>query len=293
MRAALLYTIVSAENKLLIEAARARGIELERLVDSELCLELTEPKTEFDAILQRSSSYARTLYTSFYYEQAGAFVCNPYAAHHLCGDKFLASTLLAKAGIPTPRTFGAFTPDSATKTVQASTTPGTASVPPLSFPIVMKPVFGSWARMVHKLNDNEALDAELENREEMGHAFQKVYYLQEHINKPGRDIRAFVVGNECIGAIYRNATEKSGWITNTGRGGTASKCEVTDELNDLAVRAANVFGEGIYGVDMMESGNGLVVHEVNHTTEFRNSIEPTGVDIPGKMIEYFVSRVKR
>ncbi|VVB56741.1 Alpha-aminoadipate--LysW ligase LysX [uncultured archaeon] len=282
MRAALLYTIISAENKLLLEAAKARGLELERLADAELQLELTEPQTEFDGILQRSSSYARTLYTSFWFEQAGAYVCNPYAAHHLCGDKYLASTLLAKAGIPTPRTYGSFTPESATKSASA-----------LAFPLVMKPVFGSWARMVHKINDREALEAELENREEMGHAFQKVYYLQEHIDKPGRDIRAFVVGNECIGAIYRNATEKSGWITNTGRGGTATNCPVTEELNELAVRAAHVFGEGIYGVDMMESGNGLVVHEVNHTTEFRNSIAPTGVDIPGIMIEYFVSRLKR
>ncbi len=282
MRAAILYTILNPENKLLLEAAKARGLELERLVDSEVQLEITNPQTDFDAILQRSSSYARTLYTSFYYEQAGAFVCNPYAAHHLCGDKFLASTLLAKAGIPTPRTFGAFTPDSATKAASS-----------LPLPLVMKPVFGSWARMVHKIQSREALEAELENREEMGHAFQKVYYLQEHIDKPGRDIRAFVVGNECIGAIYRNATEKSGWITNTGRGGTATNCPVTPEMGELAVRAANVFGEGIYGVDMMESGSGLVVHEVNHTTEFRNSIAPTGVDIPGRMIDYFISRAKR
>lgn len=282
MRAAILYTILNPENKLLLEAARARGLELERLVDSELQLELTAPKTDYDAILQRSSSYARTLYTSFWFEQAGAFVCNPYRAHQLCGDKFLASTLLAKAKIPTPRTFGAFAPESAT-----------AAASHLSFPLVTKPVFGSWARMVHKIQSREALEAELENREEMGHAFQKVYYLQAHIDKPGRDIRAFVVGNECIGAIYRNATEKSGWITNTGRGGTASNCPVTEELANLAVRAANVFGEGIYGVDMMESSSSLVVHEVNHTTEFRNSIAPTGVDIPGKMIDYFVSRAKR
>jgi [lysine-biosynthesis-protein LysW]--L-2-aminoadipate ligase len=282
MRAALLYTIISAENKLLIEAAKARGLELERLPDAELQLEVTNPHTDYDAILQRSSSYARTLYTSFWFEQAGAFVCNPYRAHQLCGDKFLASTLLAKAGIPTPKTYGAFSPEAATHAAAR-----------LSFPLVTKPVFGSWARLVHKIQSREALEAELENREEMGHAFQKVYYLQEHIDKPGRDIRAFVVGNECIGAIYRNSTEKSGWITNTGRGGTASNCPVTPELGELAVRAANVFGEGIYGVDMMESSSGLVVHEVNHTTEFRNSIAPTGVDIPGRMIEYFVSVAKR
>jgi [lysine-biosynthesis-protein LysW]---L-2-aminoadipate ligase len=282
VRAALLYTIVTAENKLLLEAAKARGLSLERVCDAELSLEVTAPQTTFDAVLQRSSSYSRTLYTSFWFEQAGAWVCNPYRAHYLCGDKFLASTLLAKAGVPTPRTYGAFAPEAATTAAAR-----------LGFPLVMKPVFGSWARLVHKINDREGLEAELESREEMGHAFQKVYYLQEHVAKPGRDIRAFVVGQECIAAIYRHATEKSGWITNTGRGGTASNCPLTSELCELAVRAANVFGEGIYGVDLMESAGGLVVHEVNHTTEFRNSIAPTGVDIPGRMIDYFIARAKR
>ncbi|MBI5222894.1 lysine biosynthesis protein LysX [Candidatus Micrarchaeota archaeon] len=283
MRLAMLFTVLTPENKMIFESATKRGITLERVFDSELMMELTASKKEYDGVLQRSSSYARTLYSSFYLEQMGTFVCNPYKAHKLCGDKFLASVLLGKAGVPTPKTFGAFTPDAAK-----------AAAKKLGFPVVMKPVFGSWARLVHKLNDDEALDAELESREEMGHAFQKVYYLQEHINKPGRDMRVFVIGDECVGAIYRTSTEKSGWITNTGRGGTASNCPVTSEIRELALKAANVFGEGIYGVDMMETGDGrLVVHEVNHTTEFRNSVEPTGADIPGKMVEYFVKRSKK
>ncbi len=282
MRLALLFTILTPENKQLLSSAKKRGIELGRIQDSGMLMELTGGQKEFDGVLQRSSSYARTLYTSFYLEQLGTYVCNPYAVHRKCGDKFLASALLAKAGVPTPKTFGAFTPEQATVAAKK-----------LGFPVVMKPVFGSWARLVHKLNDREALEAELESREEMGHAFQKVYYLQEHINKPGRDIRAFVIGDECVGAIYRHSTEKSGWITNTGRGGTASNCPVTRELSEIALKAAGVFGEGIYGVDMMESEDGLVVHEVNHTTEFRNSVEPTGADIPGKMIEYFASRAKK
>ena len=285
MKLALLYTIISPENKMLLESAAKQGVELEKVQDSTLTMEITskpDGNIEFDGILQRSSSFARTLYSSFYFEERGAFVCNPYKAHHLCGDKYLASILLGKAGVPTPKTFGAFTPEAAK-----------AAVEKLGFPVVMKPVFGSWARLVHKLNDKEALDAELESREEMGHSFQKIYYLQEHVDKPGRDMRVFVVGDECIGAIYRTATEKSGWITNTGRGGTAANCPVTSEIRELALKAAGVFGEGIYGVDMMESKNGLMVHEVNHTTEFRNSIEPTGVNIPGKMIEYFVRKAKR
>jgi [lysine-biosynthesis-protein LysW]--L-2-aminoadipate ligase len=127
----------------------------------------------------------------------------------------------------------------------------------------------------------------------MGSPSQKIYYLQEHVEKPGRDMRAFVVGNEVIAAIYRHSTEKSGWLTNTSRGGTASNCKVTPELSELCLKAVSFLDDGIYGVDLMESAGGMVVHEINHTTEFRNSSPVTGVDIGGKMVEYFISRAKR
>ncbi len=285
MKLALLQSVLTPENKLLMQAAQKMGVALELLLDSQLELEIANPsKTEYSGILQRSSSYSRTLYSSFYFEQCGTFVCNPYKSHHLCGDKFLASILLAKNKIPTPKTYGAFSQEAA-KHAAAK----------LGFPVVMKPVFGSWARMVHRLNDADALSAELESREEMGHAFQKVYYLQEHIDKPGRDIRAIVIGQECISAVYRVASDGSPntFITNTSRGGTAQKCELTPELKELCVKASLVFGEGIYGVDLMETTDGgLVVHEVNHTTEFHKSLQAAGVDIPGKMMEYFVRQAK-
>ena len=147
--------------------------------------------------------------------------------------------------------------------------------------------------MVQRINDADALDAAIESREEMGNPWQKVYYLQEHVNKPGRDIRAFVIGDEVVGAIYRHSTEKSGWITNTGRGGTASNCPLTPEMRELCLKAAAITGEGIYGVDLMETGNGMVVHEVNHTTEFRNSSPVMGVDIAEKMVDYIIRRAKQ
>ena len=282
MQLALLQSVLTPENRMLLDAAEKKGIRLELLLDSQFAPELTSAAKQYDGVLQRSSSYAKTLYTSFYLEQSGTFVCNPYKSHHQCGDKFLASTLLAKHKIPTPRTFGAFSSEAAK-----------AAATKLGFPLVMKPVFGSWARMVHRLNDGEALANELESREEMGHAFQKVYYLQEHINKPGRDIRAIVVGQECISAVYREAGSKGQFITNTARGGMATKCIVSPELAELCVKASLVFGEGIYGVDLMETPEGgVVVHEVNHTAEFHKSIEAAGVDIPGKMAGYFVSKSK-
>jgi [lysine-biosynthesis-protein LysW]--L-2-aminoadipate ligase len=269
---------------MLIDSAKKRGVELSRIVDGEelLCLTHREKAPEYDAILQRSVSFSRSQSLTYYYESLGTLVLNPFHAARVCGDKMQTSIELAKAGVPTPKTFVALAPDAAR-----------AAAAKLGFPLVMKPVSGSWARMVHRINDRDALDAALESREEMGSPGQKIYYLQEHVEKPGRDIRAFVVGNEVIAAIYRHSTEKSGWITNTGRGGTASKCEVTPELSELSLRAVSFLPEGIYGVDLMESAGGMVVHEVNHTTEFRNSSPVTGVDIGDRMVEYFISRAKR
>ena len=261
MRIAVCYTIVSAENKLLLQAAEKRGVKLERLIDGDIVSELgkrPEKGKGFDIILQRSVSYSRTLYLNYYFEKAGTQVINGYDAARVCGDKALCSHELGLAGVPTPKTYLAFSPEAARVAAEK-----------LGFPLVIKPVMGSWARMVQRINDNDALEAAIESREEMGNPWQKVYYFQEHVDKPGRDIRAFVVGDEVIAAIYRNATEKSGWITNTGRGGNATKCEVTPEISGLCLKAASIAGEGIYGVDLMESGRGLLVHEIKHTTEFR------------------------
>ena len=282
-RIGMCYTIVSAENKQLIDCAKRCGAELEKIVDGDEVLAITDnPKKEYDVVLQRSVSYSRSLYLTYYYERAGSQVINSFNAAKICGDKMLCSLELAKANVPTPKTYLAFSSETAKVAAER-----------IGFPLVMKPVMGSWARMVHKINDKDSLDAALEAREEMGNPWQKIYYLQEHINKPGRDIRAFVVGNEVIAAIYRHSTAKSGWITNTGRGGTASKCEITPELREMCLKAVKIVDEGIYGVDLMETGNGLTVHEINHTTEFRNSSPVTGVDIADKMIEYVIRRAKQ
>ena len=283
MRIGICYTIISAENKQLLDAAKARGVEMERLVDSDAVLEITaRGKPELGLILQRSVSYSRSQALTYYFEKQGTLMMNSYDAARICGDKMLTSIELARAGVPTPKTYVALTPETARQAAEK-----------LGFPLVMKPTTGSWARMVHRINDKDALDAALESREEMGSPSQKVYYLQEHIEKPGRDLRTFVVGNDVVAAIYRHSTEKSGWITNTGRGGTASNCPITPEIRELSLKAAAITGEGIYGVDLMETGNGLTVHEVNHTTEFRNSSPVIGVNIAEKMIDYIIRRAKQ
>jgi [lysine-biosynthesis-protein LysW]--L-2-aminoadipate ligase len=268
---------------MLFDSARKRGVELFRLVDSEATLEITGgSKFEYDAVLQRSVSYSRSMYMTYLLEKMGSLAINSYDAARICGDKAICSTELARAGVPTPKTYLAFTPESAREAAKK-----------LGFPLVIKPVMGSWARMVQRINDHDALEAAIESREEMGNPWQKIYYLQEHIDKPGRDIRAFVIGGEVIGAIYRNSTEKSGWITNTGRGGTASNCPLTPELRELCLKAVSFLDEGVYGVDLMETGSGFTVHEINHTTEFKNSSPVIGIDIADKIMDYAISRAKK
>ncbi|VVC03089.1 Glutamate--LysW ligase ArgX [Candidatus Burarchaeum australiense] len=282
LRLGFVYTIITPENKMLLEAARKRGIEAAKLSDAEMLMDIgSKRREEFDVVLQRSSSLARSLYSTAYFENCGVRVVNTYAVQALCADKALTTLRLARDGVPTPKTMLAFTPEAAMKAIGE-----------LGYPVVMKPVIGSWARLLSKINDAEAAHTIIEHREELGSYLHKVYYLQEHIDKPGRDIRAFTVGDEVICAIYRNAKQGE-WLTNTARGAKASNCPVTPELREAVLKAAKAVGGGVLGVDLMESSRGLLVHEVNHTTEFRNSIEPTGVDIPGKIMDYVVGLAKK
>ncbi|HNX97246.1 MAG TPA: RimK family alpha-L-glutamate ligase, partial [Candidatus Aminicenantes bacterium] len=159
----------------------------------------------------------------------------------------------------------------------------------MGYPVVLKPAVGSWGRLLAKVNDRDAAEALLEHKTTLGSYHHSVFYVQEYVAKPGRDIRAFVVGDECVAAIYRSSPH---WITNTARGGQAENCPIDDELADLAVRAARAVGGGVVALDLFESERGLLVNEINYTMEFKNSIAPTGVDIPGAIVDY-VLRVAR
>ena len=155
----------------------------------------------------------------------------------------------------------------------------------LGYPVVLKPAVGSWGRLLSKVNDREAAEAILEHKETLGSYHHSIFYIQKYVEKHGRDIRSFVVGDETICAIYRTSPH---WITNTARGGVATNCPVTREVNDISVRAAKAVGGGVVAIDLFETPDGLMVNEVNYTMEFRNSIDTTGVDIPAKVVDYVV-----
>ena len=277
IRIGFLYTRLRAEEKYLLEALEKHaGVEVVRINDGDMFFDIHELPEQVDVLFERSISYSRGLYISRIFEAHGVPVVNSSIVAERCGDKYITSQILAKNGIPTPRVLMAFDEESALRAIEA-----------MGYPCVLKPVVGSWGRLLAKVENRHMAESLIEHKATLGVNHQ-VFYIQEYIHKPGRDIRAFVVGEEAICAIYRSSEN---WITNTARGGIATNCPITEEIAELCQRAARAVGGGLLALDLFETENGLTINEINHTMEFRNSIATTGVNIPQKMVEYVLARV--
>ncbi len=262
----VLLSRVRVEEKLLLGELERRGVRLVRFDDRDLTLDLNARRADLlacDVVLERCINHLRALYTLKVLEDWGVPTVNTYGVANVCGDKLLTSAALVREGVPTPRTVIAFTPESAL-----------AAIEEMGYPVVLKPAVGSWGRLLARVNDRDAAEALLEHKVTLGSFHHGAFYIQEYVAKPGRDIRAFVVGDETICAIYRDSPH---WITNTARGGEASNCPVTPEI-DACSRAAAAAVE-----------RGLLVNEVNYTMEFRNSIDTTGVDIPARIVDHVLA----
>ena len=271
MRIGVLCSRIRAEEKLLFEAFTRRGMDIDRMDDRELVFDLRAEPARFDVVLERCLHHSRALYALRILNQWGIPTVNTYEVALTCGDKINTTTALVAAGVPSPRTLIAFTPESALEAIET-----------LGYPVVLKPAVGSWGRLLAKISDREAAEALLEHKDTLGSYQHAIFYVQEFVDKPSRDIRSFVVGDETICAIYR---ESNHWITNTARGGRARNCPVTAEIDRLSRAAAQAVGGGVLAIDLLEHPDGMVVSEVNYTMEFRNSIETTGVDIPARIVD--------
>jgi [lysine-biosynthesis-protein LysW]--L-2-aminoadipate ligase len=282
MRLAILTSRIRVEEKLLFEALRQRAIDFDVIDDGELLLDLAHAEERwqaYDAVLCRSVSQSRGLAVAYVLEHWGIPVFNAPAVTATCNDKLLTTLALLRANVPTPRTMLAFAEQTAIQGIEE-----------LGYPVVLKPITGSWGRLLARINDRDAAEAVIEHQETLGSYQHHMHYIQQYVAKPQRDIRAFVLGDRTICAIYRTSEH---WVTNTARGAVTENCPVTPELDDLCRRAARAVGGGILAVDLLEDPEqGLLVNEINATMEFRNSIAPTGVDIPQAMIDYVLSHVR-
>ena len=278
----VMYSRVRLEEKWIFAAFEARGIPYKRINDREAIFEVSNPQAwqQFDVILARNLSYGRGLSALQWLNGWGIPTVNSARVAEICGNKLTTTSVLERAGIPQPRTLVAFTPDSALDAIES-----------LGYPVVLKPVVGSWGRMLSKINDRDAAESILEHKATLGSYQHSIFYIQEYIHKPGRDIRAFVIGNQAVCAIYRNSPH---WITNTARGGSGEICPLTAELSDLCLRAARAVGGGVLAVDILEDPRrGYVVNEINHTMEFHTTVPLTGVDLPGLLVDYVVGLAER
>lgn len=276
LRLGVLVSYLRQEEKLILAAARARGMIVTPVFDRELTLNLSAPTAaesglEVDVLLDRSVVHSRAGYTLWAMNRWGIPTLNSAAAVTICDDKARAGMVLEAAGIPSPKTFVAYSEDSALEACEQ-----------LGYPAVLKPVAGSWGRLIAKVNGPEQARAIIRQKSEHGSYHHEIFYIQEFIEKPGRDIRAYVVGDEIVAASYRTSEH---WITNAARGAVSVPCPVTPEIEELALRSCKVVGARLAGVDLIETDDGLKVIEVNTGGEFKGLMTTTDRDIAGVIVE--------
>jgi [lysine-biosynthesis-protein LysW]--L-2-aminoadipate ligase len=272
-RIGLLHSLIRKDEKMLLDAFKRADVAPVMIDDRKLIMDF-ETAPDVDVILERSINHSRALHALRLFESAGVKCVNSFDVARVCGDKMLTTAALSEHNVPQPRSRVAFTEDSAVEAIEQ-----------LGYPVVLKPAVGSWGRLLSKVNDRDAAETILEHKTVLGSYHHSIFYIQEYVDKADRDIRTFVVGDQCIAAIYRTSKH---WITNTARGAVASKCDVTPEIAQISLNAAKACGGGVVAVDLFETPDGLLVNEVNYTMEFKNSVDTTGVDIPGEIVAYAI-----
>ncbi len=270
----ILYDTIRWEEKALFDSAKKKGLDVQMVDCKNLFVSLDKTKENFETVMQRCVSYYRSLHSTAALEGKGITVINSLNTSIFAGNKLFTHMLLQKYGVPTPFSAVAFSEEAALEALNAN-----------GYPMVLKPTVGSWGRMIALLKDHDSAEGIMESRERMYPIYQ-VYYLEEFVQRPPRDIRAIMIGDKVVAAIYRYSGDGQ-WKTNMALGGKAEECKVTKEMEDICIKAKNAVQGQIVGVDLMESKEkGLVVHEINNTTEYKNTVRVTGVDIPALMIDY-------
>ncbi len=279
MNVGVLYSRIRKDEKLLLDELRDRGHEVTKIDVRHQQFGLDSGPEELDDVdiaIDRCLATSRSIYVTQFVEAYGIPIVNTPQTAQVCADKVRCSLALAKYSVPTPRTEVAFTKDSALESIER-----------FGYPCVLKPVIGSWGRLMAKIDSRSAAEAILEHKETLGHYEHKIFYIQEFVNKPGRDIRVVAADGEPIAAMARSSDH---WLTNAARGATTTGFIVNEEVDELVERASEAVGGGLLGVDLMETDEAYTVHEVNHTVEFKALNDTTDIDVPARVIDWLEDR---
>ncbi|MFB6250515.1 MAG: lysine biosynthesis protein LysX [Halobellus sp.] len=275
MKVGLLYSRIRRDEKLLLSELRERGHEVTKVDVRTEQFNISQAPDVFeglDIVVDRCLATSRSLYITQFLESYDIPVVNAAETADVCADKVKNSLALEAAGVPTPNTEVAFTTDSALETVER-----------FGYPCVIKPVVGSWGRLMAKVDSRSAAEAILEHKATLGHYQHKVFYVQEFVEKPGRDIRVVAVDGEPIAAMTRSSDH---WLTNAAKGGEVAAFEVDDRALELVEAASAAVGGGLLGIDLMETGDDYTVHEINHTVEFKALNDAVDVDVPSAVVDW-------
>ena len=280
----IVFDRLRSEEKMLQKEASDLGYDTSML-DAKITQINTDSKKEDfdlgDVVLERCVSYFRGLHFTSSLEFMDVTAINKYDVANICGNKMIMTLCLKKNNVPTPKTYFSFSGESALENLEK-----------VGYPLVIKPLIGSWGRGVMPLKDKDAAEAVMEIRDINDGPHDRIYYLQELIQRPPRDIRVITVGDEPVAAMYRKSSD--GFKTNIALGADPELCEITKEMEEIAIKASKAVGGGILGFDMMEDEKeGLVVHEVNNTVEFKGLARVAKRNIPKAMVEYAISCIRK
>jgi len=296
MKVGILYSRIRRDEKLLLSELRDRGHDVEKIDVRKHQFSLdgtTAPVDDLDLVVDRCLSTSRSLYATRFLDSYGVPVVNDPETADVCADKAKNSLALQKAGVPTPKTDVAFTKESALESIEK-----------FGYPCVLKPVVGSWGRLMAKIDTRDAAEAILEHKATLGHYEHKVFYVQEFVDKPGRDIRVVATDGEPVAAMVRSSDH---WLTNAAKGAETREFALDDRARELVETASDAVGGGLLGVDLMEvgvpadaeaepgepvDGADYTVHEVNHTVEFKALTDSTPTDVPARVVDWLEAKAE-
>lgn len=283
-RVAILMTRMRADEKRIVAALEARGASVELVPDHTLIFDPhTDARGQFDAILDRSLHLSRSRYVTTLFQAAGIPTVNTPAVINLCSNKLRQTAVLSEAGVPVPAVRIAFSPKAAVEAMEQ-----------IGYPVVLKPIIGTGGQLVSLIEDRDAAEAVLEHKATLGSAHHEVFFIEEYIPKPGRDLRATVVGGQVLSVESRSG---GGWRIGAQRHLKVAPIEASTAVYDVAMRASRAIAGyvgGVLAVDILEHPErGPLVGEVNYAVEFRETEQATGADIAGAIADYVLSAARR
>ncbi|MGC8596902.1 MAG: lysine biosynthesis protein LysX [Thermocladium sp.] len=269
------HDIIRQDEKLLIRELNYAGASY-RLINVDNYLFEFPGNAQLGLAFPRTISQHKTQLVAQLNEAVGNRSINSLRSIITGNNKAATMAALSRLNVPIPHSIIAH-PSIATKNLE------------LSYPLIVKPIQGSWGRMVGLAKDPRDLSLLIRHRAEAGN---EAIILQEFIEKPGRDIRVTVVGGEAVAAIYRYSPGND-WRTNTARGGRAEAAKLDPELEELSIRSTNAINASYAGVDIVESRNGYRVLEVNVVPEFKNVMRVTGINVARRIVELLILNARR